>query len=91
MLASQVSVADEVAGAFNVSVTLTVLVIPPPITVIVPVWFPIARLAVFTMTVMVPLFDPDVGVSDNQVTSSLAVHVWFEVTVTVWFVGFAAP
>jgi hypothetical protein len=71
--------------------TLAVLVIPPPITVIVPVWFPIAMLAVFILTVMVPLFEPDVALSDNQETSSLAVQDPFEVTVRDWFAGFAAP
>lgn len=91
MFAFHVNVADEVAGAFNVSVTFAVLVIPPPITVIAPVWFPIARLAVFTMAVMVPLFEPDVTLSDNQEALSLAAHVPFELTVIVWFVGFAAP
>ena len=91
-MAFQVRVAEDVAGAFSVSLTLTVLVIPPPVTVIVAILL-LPRLAVdvFTLAVTVPLFEPDVGVSDNQVTSSLAVHVWFEVTVTVWFVGFAAP
>lgn len=91
MLAFHISTAEEVAGAFNVSVTLAVLVIPPPVTVIVPVWFPIARLAVFTLAVMVPLLEPDAGLSDNQEASSLAVHVWFELTETVWLAGFAAP
>ena len=74
--------ADEVAGAFSVSATLTVLVIPPPVTVMV---------AVLMLAVMVPLFEPDDGLSDNQEALSLAVHVWLEVTLTVWFVGFAAP
>lgn len=91
MLAFQLSVAEDVAGAFNVSVTLAVLVIPPPITVIVPGWFPIARVAVFTLTVTVPLFVPDVALSDNQETSSLVIQVPFELMVTVWVPGFAAP
>lgn len=82
---------EDVADAFKLSVTLAVLVIPPPITVMVPAWFPIAMLAVFILTVMVPLFEPDVALSDNQGTSSLAVHDPFDVTVRDWFAGFAAP
>ena len=45
----------------------------------------------FTLAVMVPLFEPDAGLTVNQEASSLAVHVWFELTVTVWLAGFAAP
>jgi hypothetical protein len=90
-LASQVRVAEEVAGAFSVSVTLTVLVIPPPVAVIVAVLLPRLAFAVFTLAVIVPLVEPDVGLIDNQEALSLTVHVPFELTVTVWFVGFAAP
>lgn len=82
---------DEVDGAFSVSVTLTVLVIPPPVTVIVAVLLPRLTFAVFTLAVIVPLVEPDVGLIDNQEALSLTVHVPFELTVTVWFVGFAAP
>lgn len=91
MLAFHVSTAEEVAGAFNVSVTLAVLVIPPPVTVIVAVLLPRLAFAVFTLAVMVPLFEPDAGLSDNQEASSLAVQVPFELTVIVWLTGFAAP
>ncbi|OQW31273.1 MAG: hypothetical protein A4E20_14805 [Nitrospira sp. SG-bin2] len=89
--ASHINVADEVAGTFNVSVTLTVLVIPPPVTVIVAELLPRLAFAVFTLAVIVPLVEPDVGLSDNQVAPSLAVHVWLELTETVWLAGFAAP
>ena len=75
------SVADEVAGAFNVSVTFTVLVMPPPATVIAAALLPRLEVAVFTLTVIVPLFDPDDGLTDSQETLSLAVQVPFELTV----------
>lgn len=91
LLAFQVRVAEDVAGAFSVSVTLMVLVIPPPVTVIVAELLPRLAVEVFTLAVMVPLFEPDVGLSDNQVAPSLAVHVWLEPTETVWLAGFAAP
>ncbi len=89
--ASHINVADEVAGAFNVSVTFTVLVVPPPVTVISALFVPRLAVEVFTLAVTVPLFEPDVGLSDNQVAPSLAVHVWLELTETVWLAGFAAP
>jgi hypothetical protein len=75
-----INVADEVAGAFNVSVTFTVLVMPPPVTVITAVLVPRLAVAVFTLAVIVPLLEPDVGLSDNQEALSLAVHVPFELT-----------
>jgi len=84
-------VTDEVADAFKVSVTFTVLVIPPPVTVITALLVPRLAVEVFTLAVIVPLFEPDVGLSDNQEAPSLAVHVWLELTETVWFAGFAAP
>lgn len=90
-MASQINVADDVVGAFNVSVTVTILVIPPPVIVMVAVLSPRLAFAVFTMAVMVPLFEPDVTLSDSQEVLSLAVQVPFEVRVIVWFVGFAAP
>jgi hypothetical protein len=91
VLAFHVSVADEVAGGFNVSVTLTVLVMPPPVTVITAVLLPRLAVAVFTLAAIVPLLEPDVGLRDNQEALSLAVHDPFEVTVTLWLAGFAAP
>ena len=81
VLAFQVSVADEAAGALNVRVTLSVLVIPPPITVIVAVLLPRLAFAVFTLAVRVPLFEPEVGLTVNQEALALAVHVPLDVTV----------
>lgn len=89
MLAFHVRVTEGVADVFKLSMTLAVLVIPPPITVIVPAWFPIAMLAVFILTVMVPLFEPNVVLSDNQETLSLAVQDPFDVTVRDWLAGSA--
>jgi hypothetical protein len=90
-LAFQVRVADDVVGAFNWSVTFTVLVIPPPVTVITPLFVPRLAVAVLTLTVMVPLFEPEVGLTDNQEALSLAVQDPFDVTVSDWLAGFAAP
>ena len=81
-MASQVRVAEDVAGAFSVRGTLTVLVIPPPITVMVAVLLPRLAFAVFTLAVRVPLFEPEVGLTVNQEALALAVHVPLDVTVT---------
>ena len=91
VLAFHVNVAEEVDGALRLSVTLTVLVIPPPVTVIVAGLLPKLALAVFTMAVIVPLLEPDVGLTVSHVLSLLAVHVPLELTVTDWLGGFAAP
>lgn len=48
-------------------------------------------MAVLTLAVMVPLFEPDVGLSDSQEAPSLTVHVLFELMAMVWAEGFAAP
>jgi hypothetical protein len=83
-------VAEDVAGAFNVRVTFTVLVIPPPVTVMAAWLLPGLAVDVFTLAVIVPLFEPDVGLTVNHDALSLAVHVPFELTVTDWLAGFAA-
>lgn len=83
--------AEDVAGAFNTSVTFTVLVIPPPVTVIADVLLPILAVAVFTLAVTIPLPEPDVGLTVNHDALSLAVQVPFDVTETDWFTGLAAP
>jgi hypothetical protein len=79
---AQVNVAEDVAGAFSVSATLTVLLIPPPVIVMVAVLLPRLALAVFTLAVIVPLFEPDVGLRVSHVAFSLAVHDPFELIVT---------
>jgi hypothetical protein len=91
VLAFHVRVAEDVAGAFNVSVTFTVLVIPPPVTVITALLVPRLAVEVFTLAVMVPLLEPDAGLTVNQEALSLAVQDPFDVTVRDWLVGFAAP
>jgi hypothetical protein len=47
--------------------------------------------AVLTLAVMVPLFEPDVGLSDSQEALSLTVQALFELMAMVWAEGFAAP
>lgn len=91
MFAFQVNVTDELEGAFNVNVTFTVRVRPPLVTVMVVELFPWVAVVVFTLAVMVPLFEPDVGVSDSQEAPSLALHAPLELMAMVWAEGFAAP
>jgi hypothetical protein len=81
VFAFQVNVADELDGAFSVRETVAVLVMPPLVTVMVAELFPGLALAVFTLAVIFPLFEPDVGLSDNQEALSLAVHVPVELSV----------
>ncbi|MBX3331379.1 MAG: hypothetical protein KF722_13310 [Nitrospira sp.] len=64
---------------------------PPLITVIVVELFPWVALAVFTLAVMDPLLEPDVGLSDSQGAPSLALHVPVELIAMVWAEGLAAP
>jgi hypothetical protein len=78
-------VREDVAGAFSVRVTFTVLEIPPPEIVTVPVLFPTTAVAVFTLAVIVPLFEPDGGFTVSQFVFALLVtaQVPFEVTAIV--------
>jgi hypothetical protein len=64
---------------------------PPPVTVIAPEWVPRLNPAVFTLAVIVPLLEPDVGLTVNHVASSLAVQDPFDVTVSDWLAGLATP
>jgi hypothetical protein len=84
-------VAEDVDWAFNVRFTVTVRVTPPLVTVMFAVWFPVVRFAVFTLAVIVPLLDPEVGLMVSQEAVLLAVHEPVEVTVTGWLTGLAAP
>jgi hypothetical protein len=64
-------------------VTETVRVIPPPVTVIVPLLDAVLVFAV-ALRVSVPLFDPLAGVTvSHDVALLLAVHPTLEVTVTL--------
>lgn len=53
--------------------------------------FPGLALTVFTLAVIFPLVDPDIGLSDSHEALSLAVHVPVELSVMVWGDGFAPP
>ena len=74
---------EELDGAFSVRVTFTVLVMPPLITAMVVELDPRVAVAVFTLAVMVPLLEPDVGLSESQVTLSLALQAPFELIAMV--------
>jgi hypothetical protein len=59
--------------------------------VIVALFGPRTAVAVFTLAVIVPLFEPDVGLTVSHDALSLAAQAWLELTVTDWLAGFAAP
>ena len=69
-------------------VTLIVLVIPEPETVIVVVRCEFEVLAVAT-AVIVPLFEPDAGLIVSQFADEVAVHEVLLVTLTVLLPPFA--
>ena len=71
--------AEDVAAVFSVSVTVTVRVIPPPVTVIVSVFAPTTAVAVFTLTIRLPLFEPEGGVTVSQPAFLLTVHAVLDV------------
>ncbi len=75
--------AEEVDGAFSVSVTVTVRVMPPPVIVMVPELVPIVAVVVLTPTDRDPLLDPDVGLTDSQLMPSLTVQEVLDVTASV--------
>ena len=60
-------------------------------TVIVALVVPRVALAVFTLAVIVPLLEPDVGLTVSHVALLLTAHVPLELTVMDWLAGFAAP
>jgi hypothetical protein len=69
-------------AAETVRVTLRVLVVPPLVTVMVAVFVPTEAFPRLTLAEMVPLPEPEVGLSVSQGALSLAVQFPFEVTVT---------
>ena len=75
--------AEDVDGALRVRVTLIVLVRPPPEIVITALFVPAVAVAVFTLTVKLLLFDPEVGLTVSQLVFSLTVQEVFEVTASV--------
>ena len=80
MFGLQVKKADDVDGALSVRITVTVLVIPPPVTVMVPLLVPTMALVVFTLTITVLLLDPEVLLTVNQLAFLLTVHAVLDVT-----------
>jgi hypothetical protein len=78
-----VRTAEDVDGALSDNVTLIVLVIPPPEIVIMALFVPAVAVAVFTLTVKLLLFDPEVGLTVSQLVFSLTVQEVFEVTASV--------
>ena len=75
--------ADDVDGALSVNVTSTVFVIPPPVTVIVALFVPTDAVAVFTLTVMLPLLEDEAGLTVIQLTLSVTLQLMFDVTASV--------
>jgi len=69
-------------AAETVSVTPTVLVVLPAVTVIVPLLLPTDALLRLTLAVTVRFPDPDVGLRVSHETLLLAVQLPFDVTVT---------
>ena len=72
-------------------VTLTVPVLPPPVTVMVPVFVPTDALPRLILAVMEPLPVPEVGLRVSQAVLLLAVQLPFDVTVTDWLAGLLPP
>ncbi len=83
MFAFHVKLMDELDGAFNVRATFTVRVMPPLFTVMVAELFPWTAVAVFTLAVIVPLLEPDVGLSESHEAPSLTVQAPVEVMAMV--------
>ena len=83
MFGIQVRVADDVEAALTVKVTSTVFVTPPPVRVIVATLVPAVAVAVFTLTVMLPLLDAEAGLTVNQPTLSLTLQLVFDVTASI--------
>ena len=73
-------VAEDVAGALNVSVTFTLRVRPPPFSVMTALFVPTVAVLVFTLTVTLPLLELEAGFTDNQLALSLTVHDVLDVT-----------
>ena len=73
--------AEDVDGALSVRVMSMILVMPLPVTVIVPLLFPMMAVEVFTLTVIVPLLLAAVGVTVSQLPLLLTVQEVLEVIV----------
>ena len=79
------------AGALSVNVTLTVRVMPPPVTVMVPVLVPTVVVAWSTVTVTVPLFEPLAGLTVSQLRDSATLQDPLELIERDLLAGLAAP
>lgn len=69
-------------GAETVNVTVTVLIVPPPVTLMTALLIPTIAVAKSTLAVTVPLPDPEAGLIVSHALLLLAVQVPFEVMVT---------
>jgi hypothetical protein len=76
-------VADDVDAALRFNVMPTVLVMPPPVSVIVALFAPTEAVAVFTLTVMLALLEAEVGLTVSQPVFSLTLQLVLDVTATV--------
>ena len=90
--------AGGTGAAITVSVTGTdcgVLVAPVAVIVIVPLYVPAVRLAVFTLTVTVLGAEPEAGLRVNHAALSLTDQLMVPppvfVMLSVWLAGFKAP
>ncbi len=66
MLGFQLKIAEELPVVRRERLTAIVLVMPPPVIVMVPLFVPTVAVAVLTLTVTVPLFEPEVGLTASQ-------------------------
>ena len=78
-------------AAVTVKVTLTVLVVFPLVTVMVPVLVPTGAVLRLTLAVRVPFPDPDAGLTVNHALLLLAVQLPSDVTVMDSFAGLLSP
>ena len=62
------------AGALRLRVTATVLDMPPPVIMMVPLLVPTVAMAGFTLTVTVPFAEPDAGLTVSQLVASLTLQ-----------------
>jgi len=58
-----------------------VLLMPPPVIVMLPLFVPTIAVAVLTLTVMVALLEPDVGLTVSQLPFVVTVHDVLDETV----------
>ena len=65
----------------SVRVTAMVLLMPPPVIVMLPLFVPTIAVAVLTLTVMVALLEPDVGLTVSQLPFVVTVHDVLDETV----------